>query len=91
MFQIVLLTFLTFKLEEQPGCEFDFLQIHDGASASAQMIGRYCGTRLHGVTLNSTSNQMYLWFRSDASVSADGFGVTWLSAYPSEENNINNI
>lgn len=68
-----------------PNCNFDFLQIHDGPSASSHMIGKYCGSRApNGGSLNTTSFEVYLWFRSDASVSSDGFEVVWSSSLPSK-------
>lgn len=71
-------------MEFHPQCNFDFLQIHDGGSASAQMIGRYCGERLpnDGNIINSTQNQLYFWFKSDVSVGHGGFQVNWTSANP---------
>ncbi|KAH8397987.1 hypothetical protein KR222_008302, partial [Zaprionus bogoriensis] len=76
-------TFHSFQLENSLDCRFDWLQINDGRSAAAQIIGRYCGTRLpHGGSLISSSNQLYLWFRSDNSSAHEGFDLTWQSMQP---------
>ena len=78
-----MINFAQFKLEYHTNCNYDFLQIHDGASAGSHMIGRFCGTSSPlGGTFNSTHNQMYFWFHSDASVTNDGFEVIWHSALP---------
>nr|KAG5692364.1 hypothetical protein BaRGS_007977 [Batillaria attramentaria] len=47
------------------------------------MIGKYCGnTPPNGGSINTTHNQVYFWFKSDASVSGNGFTVNWASADP---------
>jgi len=80
-----MLTFTRFNIEMHGSCEFDYLQINDGPSAASHTIGRYCGTTLpNGGSINSTNNLLYFWFRSDASVTANGFAVSWTSALPSE-------
>lgn len=76
-------TFISFDLEDSSECRFDWLQINDGRTAAAQIIGRYCGNRLpHGGNLISSSNQLYLWFRSDNSTAREGFELTWESMQP---------
>uniref|UniRef100_A0A8C0J8V6 Cubilin n=1 Tax=Chelonoidis abingdonii TaxID=106734 RepID=A0A8C0J8V6_CHEAB len=62
-------------------CNFDFLQIHDGDSASAYMLGKYCGSS-HPPELFSTHNSLYFWFRSDHTINAGGFTVKWESQEP---------
>ena len=70
-------------MEQHQQCHFDYLQIHDGPSASHHRIGKYCGTTLpNGGTVNSTTHKMYLWFHSDDSIAHDGFSLTWRSALP---------
>ncbi|KAM4534255.1 cubilin [Odontesthes bonariensis] len=79
--KIVRITFPFFHLESSANCNFDFLQIHDGDSASAYMIGKYCGQN-NPQELSSSHNSLYFWFRSDHSVSAGGFTVAWQSQDP---------
>ncbi len=81
---MIMLTFTEFHLEASTLCNYDYLQIHDGSSTASHMIGKYCGTTAPGDNgnLNSTHNQIYLWFHSDNSVNADGFKVTWQAADP---------
>ena len=84
--QILMITFPRFYVEPHPQCSFDSLQIHDGPSASSYMIGKYCGNQPpNGGHINSTQNQLYFWFRSDSSVAAEGFTVSWTSAEPGIE------
>ncbi|XP_034025114.1 cubilin [Thalassophryne amazonica] len=79
--KILSITFPYFELESSTNCNYDFLQIHDGDSPSAYMIGKYCGHTPPQV-LNSSHNALYFWFRSDSSVSAGGFTVAWQSQDP---------
>ncbi|XP_071062991.1 LOW QUALITY PROTEIN: cubilin [Pseudochaenichthys georgianus] len=79
--KILRITFPFFHLESSTNCNFDFLQIHDGESASAFQIGKYCGTN-NPQELFSSHNSLYFWFRSDHTVSADGFTVVWESRDP---------
>ncbi|XP_046880031.1 cubilin [Hypomesus transpacificus] len=79
--KILRITFPHFDLEHSANCNFDFLQIHDGDSASSFMLGKYCGTNAPA-ELHSSHNALYFWFRSDHSVSAGGFTVAWESQDP---------
>lgn len=79
--KILHITFPFFHLESSANCNYDFLQIHDGDSASAYMIGKYCGQN-NPQELYSSHNSLYFWFRSDHSVNAGGFTVAWQSQDP---------
>lgn len=53
-------------------------KIHDGRSSSSHMIGRFCGSTLpKGGNFVTTTNLLYLWFRSDNTTSHDGFELNW--------------
>lgn len=72
------ITFSKFSLEESATCAFDFLQIHDGSNSAAQILGRFCGSQLpKGGNFLSTRDSLYLFFRSDASHTNDGFKLSW--------------
>ena len=48
-------------------------------------LGKFCGRDLpNGGKINSTHNQVYMWFHSDHSVNGDGFRLTWTSADPGD-------
>lgn len=56
-------------------CAYDHVTIYDGASADDKTLGRFCGNKLpHPVVANQ--NQMYVVFKSDASVQRKGFLAT---------------
>lgn len=79
--QILHITFPFFQLEASTDCNSDFLQIHDGASASAHMLGKYCGSD-PPVELFSSHNSLYFWFHSNHTITTGGFTVHWDSRDP---------
>ncbi|XP_077483788.1 cubilin-like [Amblyomma americanum] len=65
----VRLSFTHFVLEDSSNCTYDYVEIHD---SSDQMIGRYCGLKIPP-TLTSSGRQLEVIFRTDDSVTRDGF------------------
>ncbi|GAB0181751.1 CUB and sushi domain-containing protein 3 [Grus japonensis] len=55
---------------------WDSLDFYDGADNNAPRLGSYSGTTIPPL-LNSTSNNLYLNFQSDISVSAAGFHLEY--------------
>ncbi|XP_026321881.1 tolloid-like protein 1 [Hyposmocoma kahamanoa] len=73
------LIFNVFELEPHQECAYDHVTIYDGASAEDKTLGRFCGNKLpHPVAANT--NQMYVVFKSDASVQRKGFLATHSTA-----------
>ncbi|XP_050095897.1 LOW QUALITY PROTEIN: cubilin homolog [Anopheles aquasalis] len=75
-------TFSQFRLIGSRGeCKSEWLQIHDGHSTAAPIIGRYCGTGLPNGDghLASTSSTLYLWLYSEISFPIDSFTLHWES------------
>ena len=64
--------FPSFNLE--PG--YDFLHIYDGRDSLSPLIGSFYGSQLPG-RIESSSNSLFLAFRSDASVSSAGFVIDY--------------
>uniref|UniRef100_A0A8C6YCD2 CUB and Sushi multiple domains 2 n=1 Tax=Naja naja TaxID=35670 RepID=A0A8C6YCD2_NAJNA len=67
---VIALVFHTFNLE--PG--YDFLHIYDGPSSLSPLIGSFYDTQVPE-RIESSSNNLFLAFRSDASVSNTGFVI----------------
>lgn len=63
---------LSFSIEPN----YDFLYIYDGPDSSAHLIGSFQDSKLPE-KIESTSNFMYLAFRSDGSVSYTGFHLEY--------------
>lgn len=55
---------------------YDFLYIYDGSDSSSHLIGSFQDSKLPE-KIESTSNFMYLAFRSDGSVSYAGFHLEY--------------
>lgn len=64
--------FPSFNLE--PG--YDFLHVYDGRDSLSPLIGSFYGSQLPG-RIESSSNSLFLAFRSDASVSSAGFVIDY--------------
>ncbi|XP_025082244.1 low-density lipoprotein receptor-related protein 4-like [Pomacea canaliculata] len=71
----ITLTFLTLETED---CRFDFLQIRDGSSELSPSMGIFCNTSVPD-RVRSTSNTMWIRFRSGSQSSTD-FNATYSSA-----------
>lgn len=57
-------------------CTYDFVELRDGASPLAPLLGRYCGTDAPGSTFSS-GNYMFVRFASDESAIFRGFQATY--------------
>ncbi|KAF4801153.1 hypothetical protein TURU_037146 [Turdus rufiventris] len=69
---VIALLFNVFSLE--PG--YDFLHIYDGPDSLSPLIGSFYGSQLPE-RIESSSNNLFLAFRSDASVSNAGFVIEY--------------
>lgn len=69
--------FTAFELEANATCNYDRLSIYDGPSASAPLIGTYCGTSSPGVvTATNENGKLTFVFHSDGSVTKPGWVAT---------------
>lgn len=58
-----------------------FVQIYDGKDNTAQVLGAFTGSSMLGLTLISTSNQLWLEFYSDAEDAGEGFKLVYSSKF----------
>jgi len=64
-------------LELETNCNFDYLKIYNGSSASAPLIGTYCGTNSPGtVTASNTTGSLTFVFHSDGAVVSSGWAAS---------------
>lgn len=68
----ITLTFSTFDLESG----YDFVQVYDGSTTSATLLGKYSGSTLPS-SVSSTGSSMLVYFTSDYSENAAGFTATY--------------
>ncbi|XP_064467600.1 neuropilin and tolloid-like protein 1 [Ornithodoros turicata] len=65
-----------FHLEESPTCEFDYLEIHNGAYAYSPLEAKLCGDTFPK-TIHSEGRELWLKFVSDASIEYTGFKAVY--------------
>ncbi|CAH0628596.1 unnamed protein product [Chrysodeixis includens] len=70
------ITFISFKLERSFRCKYDYLKIYNGQSSDARVVGKFCGST-YPKTYTSTTNSLYMIFRTDRSMASDGFRITY--------------
>lgn len=63
-----------------------FFQIYDGKDKTTHLLGAFTGASMRGLTLSSTSNQLWLEFNSDAEGTDEGFQLVYTSEYFENEN-----
>ncbi|KAL0156415.1 hypothetical protein M9458_047661, partial [Cirrhinus mrigala] len=61
-----------FYIEPHSGCMFDYVEVRDGPTLNADLIGRLCGNTRPS-TQHSSGTNMYIRFRTDHSVTHIGF------------------
>ncbi|XP_015790048.1 tolloid-like protein 1 [Tetranychus urticae] len=72
----VRLRFLTFEIEAENDCSYDYVEIFDGYDTSSRLIGRYCGNTLPPEVL-STSEYLLVRFHSDDTQHNKGFSIVY--------------
>uniref|UniRef100_A0A3B3Q430 Procollagen C-endopeptidase enhancer a n=1 Tax=Paramormyrops kingsleyae TaxID=1676925 RepID=A0A3B3Q430_9TELE len=78
---VVVLSFRIFDLEADPLCRYDYLDVYNGHSYTAQKLGRFCGTFRPGAVM-STSNTMMLEMVSDSGSGGRGFLASFSGGKP---------
>jgi tolkin protein len=73
------LIFNEFELEPHQECAYDHIVLYDGDSPESQTLGRFCGSKPPHPII-ATGNQMFLVFKSDASVQRKGFFASHTTA-----------
>ena len=72
------LQFYHFVLEDSYQCTSDYVKIYDGTNKSATPLGIYCG-RHNPFHQETTTNNMFIEFRSDRSLNTAGFRSRFLA------------
>lgn len=65
--------FTDLDMETQSECKYDYLEIFDGADASAKSFGKYCSSENHPMHLETTGNHALIRMNTDDSHSGRGF------------------
>lgn len=77
MIRVFYLSFSSFSLEPS----YDFLHIYDGPDSLSPLLGSFYGTDVPD-RIESSSNRLFLAFRSDASLSSNGFVLQYTGMVP---------
>nr|AHH80651.1 tolloid [Antheraea pernyi] len=85
----VRLTFLTFELEREANCHYDYVQVFGGLDGSGGNYGTFCGTKMPPEIV-STSEALLVRFRTDDSLVFKGFSASYQMVKPtwSEEDSL---
>lgn len=75
---VVSLVFLDFHLENNEGCNFDYVALFDGPTVKHHHLGNYCGNERPPNTV-TTSNQLLVVFKSDFNIGGRGFKAYYYS------------
>jgi cubilin len=87
--KVVRLQWLSFALEPAPpACHFDSVSVYDNSTIpnTGGLVGRYCGNTLPP-SITSTGDTITIVFKSDASLAAEGFTLTYITLNSSSRNN----
>jgi len=85
--------FLSYDVEYEPSCGYDYLNIYDGNSTSSPLIGMYCGTNSPGIiTSTDATGALTFSFHSDDFVTGNGWEaiVSCVNINEVKENENNN-
>ncbi|XP_044150585.1 LOW QUALITY PROTEIN: cubilin [Bufo gargarizans] len=66
------LKFTHMDLESSPGCSLTVMEVKDGSTETAPLIGRYCNSTIPAPIISS-SNALWIRFKSDASATRSKF------------------
>ncbi len=76
----VQVTFDAFSLQSCADCACDYVDVRDGPLFMRPLIGRYCGNRTEPFTVVSSDEYLFVYFKTDSSVSGSGFSAHYTPA-----------
>ncbi|XP_014300153.1 bone morphogenetic protein 1 [Microplitis demolitor] len=71
------LSFLSFQLEYEEDCAYDFVEIYSGLDASSPSYGKFCDSNVTEII--SMNEALLVRFRSDDTVSNKGFSAAYVA------------
>ncbi|KAL1117925.1 hypothetical protein AAG570_004238 [Ranatra chinensis] len=80
------LTFLTFELEDEANCGYDYVEVFSGFDETSSRYGKFCG-HSNPTDIVSVSESLLVRFRTDDTVVKKGFSASYVAvdALTSEE------
>ncbi|TWW78547.1 Deleted in malignant brain tumors 1 protein Hensin [Takifugu flavidus] len=68
-----------YSIENHSYCAFDAINVHDGYDSGSRLLGRLCGSQR--ATFHSTGAYLTVYFKSDSSVTSQGFRAHYRIVY----------
>ncbi|KAK0134700.1 Dorsal-ventral patterning tolloid-like protein 1 [Merluccius polli] len=72
------LTFITFEVEEEADCGYDYIELYDGYDANSHRLGRFCGSGPRE-EIYTPGDVVLIRFHSDDTISKKGFHIRYTS------------
>ncbi|XP_031132845.1 dorsal-ventral patterning tolloid-like protein 1 isoform X1 [Sander lucioperca] len=72
------LSFITFEVEEEADCGYDYIELYNGYDADSHRLGRFCGSGPRE-EIYSPGGAMLIRFHSDDTISKKGFHIRYTS------------
>ncbi|KAF7489415.1 Tolloid-like protein 1 [Sarcoptes scabiei] len=86
----IYLKFITFELEHEANCSYDFVEIFDGDDDNSPSLGKFCGNQMP-TDMISSSESILIRFRTDDSIHNKGFTLIYSAVETIENELINAI
>ncbi|XP_026748193.2 cubilin [Galleria mellonella] len=67
----------SFNLERSLKCIYDYLKIYDGPSSDSRLVGKFCGNVYYPKSYISSSNSLFIIFKTDRTKSSEGFRISY--------------
>src|SRR5690554_645897 len=80
----VSLSFTSFDVEQgslSSICDYDYLEIFDGASVNSPSLGRFCNNKLPPASITSSRGAITIKFVTDPGLERNGFEMNWSCNY----------
>lgn len=77
------MTFLTFELEDEHDCGYDYVEVFSGYSDSGPLYGKFCGNTIPQEIV-SVHDALLVRFRTDDTINTKGFSAAYVAI--AEEN-----
>lgn len=72
---VIQLNFLSFELELDTECQYDYVKIYFNGTGKGEKVGPYCGTKVPAM-ITSIDNIATIEFHTDSSTTKDGFAIS---------------
>ncbi|BES88254.1 CUB domain [Nesidiocoris tenuis] len=86
---IVHLVFLTFEVEDEQDCAYDYVEVFSGMDSSGPSYGKYCGNT-SPTDIVSVSEALLVRFQTDDTIVSKGFSASYIAMEQFTEEELEN-